>query len=425
MNAFDKIIGYESIKAELIQFCDMIKNKSVYEKLGAKLPKGILIHGEPGLGKTLMAKCFMEESGLKSYRIRKTKGTNDFVKEITDIFAEAKAHTPSVILLDDLDKFANEDDSHKDAEEYVAVQAGVDELEDAEVIIVATANDVEKLPDSLQRLGRFDRKIEVKIPAEKDSADIIKHYLNNKALADDVNFDDITKMIRYSSCAELETIMNEAAINAAYARRENISMKDILKAVLRVEYNSPDLHTKMDDEDIRKNSLHEAGHIVICEVLCPGSVGLASIRKNGRDDTEGFIRRCKDLTRRPQEILVSLGGKAAVELYYSEACASGCHSDIRKAFKYIRSGLLENGTYGLGGTDVSMWGIKMSENMNSRSEAIVHAELERFMFKAKDILIKNRGFLEKIAAALAEQETLLHSDIQRIRDEVNIVDVFL
>ncbi len=425
MNAFDKIIGYESIKNELLQLCDMIQNKSAYEKLGAKLPKGILLHGEPGLGKTLMAKCFIAESGLESYMIRRNKGTNDFVKEITNIFGEAKAHAPSIVFLDDLDKFANEDDRHKDAEEYVAVQAGIDELDDAEVIVVATVNEIKKLPSSLQRSGRFDRKIEVMLPAEKDSGDIIKHYLNNKELADDVNFDDITRMIRYSSCAELETIMNEAAINAAYAKRENISMKDILNAVLRMEYNSPDSYTKATDEDIQKSSLHEAGHVVVCEVLSPGSVGLASIRKSGRDNTGGFMRRCKNLTRRPQEILVSLGGKAAVELYYSEACASGCYSDIRKAFKQVRAGLLESGTYGLGGIDVSMWGIEMSENMNSRSEAIVHAELERFMFKAKDILIKNRDFLEKVADALAEKETLLYSDIQEIRDKVNVVEVAL
>lgn len=425
MNAFDGIIGYESIKTELMQLCDMIQNRAAYEKLGAKLPKGILLHGDPGLGKTLMAKSFITESGLESYMIRRTKGTNDFVKEIANVFERAKAHAPSIVFLDDLDKFANEDDRHKDAEEYVAVQAGIDAIDSAEVVVIATANEIDKLPSSLHRPGRFDRKIEVKLPAEKDTGDIIKHYLNNKELSDDVNFDDITKMIRYSSCAELETLMNEAAINAGYAKRESISMKDIINAVLRMEYSSPDSYTKATDEDIKKSALHEAGHIVICEVLCPGSVGLASIRKSGRDNAAGFMRKCKNLTRRPQEILVSLGGKAAVELYYSEACASGCYSDIRKAFRQIRTGLLESGTYGLEGIDVSMWNIEMSENMNSRNEAVVHAELERYMFKAKDILIKNRDFLEKTAETLAEKENLLYSDIQEIKSNVSVVNIAL
>ena len=222
MSALDKVIGYEAIKNELLQICDMIHNREIYEELGARLPQGILLYGEPGLGKTLMAKSFIEESGLKAYIVRRNKGDDDFIGEITDTFHRAKENTPCVIFLDDMDKFANEDSDHRDAEEYVAVQSGIDEVKNCDVFVLATANEMRKLPGSLVRSGRFDRKIEVKCPTDKDANKIIAHYLSDKKVSKNVNMEDLSKMISYSSCAELETILNEAAISAAYKRKTDI-----------------------------------------------------------------------------------------------------------------------------------------------------------------------------------------------------------
>lgn len=424
MSAFDKVIGYETIKNELLQICDMIHNRKIYEDLGAKLPQGILLYGDPGLGKTLMAKSFIEDSGLKAFVIRRNKGNDDFIGHITDTFAKAKANAPSMVFLDDMDKFANEDSNHRDAEEYVAVQSGIDEVKSCDVFVLATVNEIWKLPKSLVRSGRFDRKIEVQCPTDHDADAIISHYLSDKKVADSVNMEDLSKMISYCSCAELETILNEAAISAAHQRKSSIEMDDLVKAVLRMQYDSPDNYAKTSDEDMRKTALHEAGHLVVCEVLEPGSVGLASLRSTGRNSTNGFIHRCVELPRRPYYILVSLAGKAAVELYYSESCASGCQEDIKRAFTMIRDGHSENGTHGFGMIDVATERFSStSENMNSRSEAVTHAELERYMFKARDILLKNRAFLEKAADALIEKETLLYSDIQRIKSSVEITEV--
>ena len=110
MNAFDRIIGYDTIKTELFQICDMIRNRKIYEDLGAKLPQGVLLYGAPGLGKTLMAKCFIEESGLKTFTLRRNTGGDEFVSVITDTFSEAKKNAPCIVFLDDLDKFASEKD---------------------------------------------------------------------------------------------------------------------------------------------------------------------------------------------------------------------------------------------------------------------------------------------------------------------------
>ena len=424
MKAFEKVIGYESIKNELMQICDMLHNKDIYEGLGAKLPQGILLYGDPGLGKTLMAKCFIEASGLKTYTIRRNKGNDDFIGEITQAFTEAKENAPAIVFLDDMDKFANEDNNHRDAEEYVAVQSGIDEVKDCYVFVLATANDIHKLPRSLVRSGRFDRKIEVQCPTEIDATAIIEHYLSSKKVSATVNMEDLSKMISYSSCAELETILNEAAINAAYQRKDCIEMDDLVKSVLRMQYEAPDNYTKASAEDLKKTALHEAGHLVVCEVLEPNSVGLASLRSTGRDSTGGFIHLCKELKKRPYHILVSLAGKAAVELYYSDTVASGCHEDIYRAYDLIRDGLSINGTHGFGMIDVSNHSFReASESMNSRNEAVTQAELERYMIKTKDILLKNRAFLEAAAKALMEKETLLYSDISELQRNVEIVEV--
>ncbi len=423
-NAFDKIIGYEEIKEELLQICDMIKNRERYEALGAKLPHGVMLYGDPGLGKSLMAKCFIAESGLKSYTIRRNKGNNDFISEISDTFKKAKENAPAVIFLDDLDKFANEDDDHCDAEEYVAVQAGIDDIDGSDVFVIATVNESYKLPQSLKRPGRFDRKINVQSPTESDAVKIIAYYLKNKRIAENVNMTDLTKMISYSSCAELETMLNEAAINAGYLRKDKIEMEDLIRSVLRMQYDSPDNFTKKSQEDLKRTALHEAGHLVASEVLLAESVGLASLRSTGRDSTGGFIHRCKDLPRRPYHIIVSLAGKAAVELYYSDAVASGCYRDIQRAFNMIREAISENATHGFGMIDVATRRFSnTSESMNSRNEAVTQAELERYMVITKNLLLKNRDFLEKTAAALEKQETLLFSDIQKIKSTTSVTPV--
>jgi len=422
MNAFDKIIGYRPIKEELLQICDMIRNSDVYKELGAKLPQGVLLYGDPGLGKTLMAKCFIEECGLKTFTLRKNKGGDGFVENITETFAAARENAPSIVFLDDMDKFANEDDNHCNADEYVAVQAGIDDVKGSGVFVLATVNEIRKLPRSLWRSGRFDRSIEVNKPSDKDAREIIEYYLASKKVSQNINLDDLAAMISYSSCAELETILNEAAVRAGYARRESIDMEDLVESVLRKQYDVPDNYMKVSNEEMKKTALHEAGHLTVCEALMEGSVGLASLRSSGRSAGSGFIHRCKDFERRPFHILVSLAGKAAVELYYADTVPSGCMTDLHNSMEMIRDGISTNATLGMGLIDVETRSSPtMSDSLNSRSEAVVHAELERYMLMTKGILLKNRAFLEAAAAELEKKETLLRSDIRAIRERVGVI----
>ena len=174
MNAFDRVIGYEGLKKELMQVSDGLKNTEVYEKLGVKPPRGLMLYGDPGVGKSLMAFCLIEASGRKAFVCRKDRPDGEFVNHITETFRAAKEAAPSIVFLDDMDKFANNDSNHKDSEEYVTVQSCIDTFRHAEVFVLATANDVEDLPDSLIRPGRFDRVIEVEAPAGKDAVEIVQ-----------------------------------------------------------------------------------------------------------------------------------------------------------------------------------------------------------------------------------------------------------
>ena len=455
MNAFDKVIGYNDIKEELMQICDMFKYRERYEALGAKMPRGVLMYGKPGVGKTLMANSFIEESGLPCFTVRRKDASPDFAKEIVAAFDKARENAPAIVFLDDMDKFSNEDDKHRDAEEYVAVQSCIDESASFEVFVLATVNDIRKLPPSLKRAGRFDREIHFPAPKRSDAGKIVRHYLAGKKLSADVDFDDLVKMMSYSSCSELETIINDAAVRAAYAQKESIEMNDLVASVLSMQYsigagwNSPGRSRGSDEDDCddddsddgyeddgdetvgneddervtarekRETAIHEAGHLVASEVIKKGSVGLATIKSDGREKG-GLIYNCIRFKKRRELILIALAGKAAAELYFSETCANGCGSDIEKAVDLIRDGVTSSGTHGFLGIEVSLAFRDYSEAYKVMVDSIVKAELERNMFKVRDILLKNREFLEKVTEALLEKEVLLASDIKAIRNSVTI-----
>ena len=217
MSAFDKVIGYEKEKEELIQLCDMAKHAEKYAALGVSLPRGVLLHGVPGVGKTLMATALIEEMGeeRKRYILRKVKANDEFVEHISKTFQDAKEHAPSVIFLDDLDKFASDSDS-RNPEELIAVQSGIDDVKGADVFVIATANELCELPRSLRRPGRFDRILEICPPNRREAVAIVRHYLEDKKIAADVNAESVARLMDGNSCAALESVLNEAGIYAGF-----------------------------------------------------------------------------------------------------------------------------------------------------------------------------------------------------------------
>lgn len=392
--------------------------------MGAILPKGILIYGVPGTGKTMLANAFIEECGIASIVLRKTKTSSETLEDIYNAFKKAKALKECIILIDDIDKFSESSSEDCDDEAFVAIQSGIDSVKDENVLVIATANEYRKLPNSLRRSGRFDRKIRLNAPSKEDSRKIMEFYMKDKSVDKNLNYDDLACMFNYNSCAELQTILNESAIYAASQKKECMDINDIVRAYLRDSYQSPDKTVRSSSWQIETTALHEAGHATVAEAIKEGSVGFISLSVSGRDFTGGFTHISENFTRRSENVLIALGGKAAVELFYEGKCASGCQSDLSKAAFYIRQGVENNATHGLGFYD--LFDEELSQKPQShleKTEAIVQAQLERYMFQVRDILFKNKDFLMKLSEELKKKEYLLHSDIKRIRETTKLQSV--
>lgn len=421
MSEFEKIIGYTSIKVELQRICDIIKNPDKYRKLGVKYPKGIILYGDPGVGKTLISKCFMRECGVKCFIVRKDKPDGDFVNYIKQSFDEARKNQPSIVLLDDLDKFANEDIQHKDAAEYVAVQSCIDDSKDDKVFVLATVNNLLKIPDSLTRAGRFDNKICIKRPVGKDAEEIIRYYLGQKEYVKDIDAEEIHRILDGCSCAELEMIINNAGMYAGVENKDKIEMQDIIKACLRHLFNAPNTYREINARNNEQTAYHEVGHAVVAEILEPNSVSLISIDEHD-GSIEGLVScyRPNDISESINtnriDITRALAGRAQVELKYG-VLDMGCGSDIdhadilafRLVERYALNGFCNYGiTYGMPSTT--------KERMKLSSAF----ELDRCYMEAKRILANNIEFVENLVKALLKKKTLRHCDIQEIKARSNI-----
>lgn len=427
MEELEKIIGYESIKAELIKIKDVLKNSEDYASFGIKPPIGVLLHGKPGVGKTLMAKALAKESGRKVFLCRKDKPASSFINEIKKTFNEAKKAAPSIVFLDDMDKFANADERYPDAEEYVTVQSCIDGIKNKDVFVIATANRINCLPQSLRRAGRFDRVIKVDTPNNRDAKKIIEHYLNKKKMIGDVDLDLITKLMRGKSCATLEAVINEAGIYAVYERSDKIMTEHILRACLHIIYKisadilGPDriaFDISDTSSDVSKIVYHEAGHATVAEILNPGSVTLVSAYS--RDGEQGGFTQCSEPNNaalyetHSNNIYNSLAGKAAIE-YKFGISDIGANNDIYEAYSNIRDNI----------TDDCLMGLQLyanrydSEFAKQTQESVAKAELERYYLKTKKIIIDNKELFENIAKELAAKGVLTSNDIERIKQNYN------
>ena len=414
MMEFKEIIGYEDIKTELRMICDIISNPEKYEKLGVSQPKGLLLHGEPGVGKTSMAKCFVKATGRKVFTCRKKKPDGEFVKEITEIFEKAKENIPSIVFLDDMDKYANEDETHKNAEEFVTLQTCIDDVREMDIFVIATANELNDVPDSLMRAGRFDKIIEINNPQGEDAAKIVAYYLSQKSFVSDIDATEIADILNGESCAQLETVVNEAGIYAGFADKEKIDMQDILKACLRVLYDAPE-KTDLLEDDIEKIAYHEAGHALISEILTSGSVTLVTVRGNhghvggftAQKNPKGYWYSKKKMEDR---VIAILGGKAATEIVFGDVDV-GAGNDLRRAYNVVAR-FADN--YCSNSFDRWIPERNVSNDLLVRKEMQVSTEMERFYGEAKKILVENRELLNKVAETLINEKTITGSKLRKM-----------
>ena len=413
-HAFDTIVGYEDIKLELMRILDQLRDPEKYAALGVTEPHGLLLHGDPGVGKSTFANCFLDACGRKVYVCRKDKPNGDFVKEIARIFDEAAENAPAVILLDDMDKFSNEDENRRDAEEFVTVQACIDKVKDKQVFVVATANNTHKLPDSLTRAGRFDCVLRVECPESKDAQAIVAHYLAKKPFVAELDVKRIGRLLDGRSCAQLEAVVNQAGVYAAFDGRPQIEMKDMIKAILRVVFEAPE-KSDADERSLPMIACHEAGHALVAELLEPDSVDLVTVLSH-RSRISGVTALYRDETYfnskqlMENRVMCLLAGKAATEICYGFV-DTGTNSDLHRAFDVVHRFVDDYCSHGF---DKFVFDRQSSNELLERRDTRVATELEGYYARVRQMLVENRGKLEKLTARLLEEKTLMGDQVQEI-----------
>ena len=422
MSAFDKVIGYEKEKEELIQLCDMAKNPEKYAALGVKLPRGVLLHGVPGVGKTLMATALVEEMGRVCYTCRKDKANETFIDTVRNIFEEAKAHAPSVIFPDALDKFAADSDS-RNPEEFIAVQSGIDEVKGTDVFVVATANEIRELPRSLCRAGRFDRVLEICPPNRKEATEIVRHYLSDKKVSAEVTAESVARLMDGNSCAALESVLNEAGIYAGFDNKSEIGREHIVRAVLRDIFDADESVNEMSTAVKEEIAYHEAGHAVAALAYDSESVGLISVRPS-KSDAHGVVQIFKgenyfgSYDRMRERVVALLAGRAAVELKFGRLDV-GASDDIDRASAIVQRFIVD---YAASGFALYYFDNRARIKSDIQQDSITaerSAMLSRFYEEAKSILRENWTFVEKLAEALVERDTLIFEEIAELRKDLS------
>ena len=419
---FNDIIGYEKEKKALERIIDVLNNQGKYKKLGSTIPHGLLLYGPPGLGKTTFSKEVLDKvENRKAFIVRKTKSNGDFVKYVDKIFNEAKKNQPAILLLDDLDKFAENDEDKSNNEEFVVVQSLIDNIKNDDIFVIATANNKNNLPNSLLRSGRFDIKMKIDYPKEKDAFEIFKYYLSNKKVDRTVNIKNISYILGASSCADLEKVCNQAGIYAGFNNKDSIGMDELLRAALELSYDTNIENDGDEDKYALSTAYHEAGHAVVGEFLEPGSVSFITIAKSD-STTKGFTKfhnndyYWEDIDFMKNRLISLLAGKAATEIIYNK-CDVGCCSDLDRAYS-LADRFVDN--YCM--LDFNSY----FRNLNEQSEKVKEAKdnnINKLIYdyynKAKEILIANKKKLDSLAKELCDKKILFQDDIDIILNQID------
>ena len=417
---FRGIVGYENLKNELVQICDVMKNRALYDRLGARIPRGLFLYGAPGVGKTTMAEAVARASGRPVIRLRRNAAGDRFIEEIKDAFRTAKEQAPSVLLMDDMDKFADVCDSYGTAAEYAVIQTCIDEMEDADVFLIATANTMGAIPESLIRQGRFDRRRMVSYPGLSDAGQILKKNLSdNVKLSDGLDMKTLAVMTSGESCAFIETMANEAAVMAGFERSEEISMTHFINAWRRCRGDL--ISQDLSPEERLRTAYYQAGRTVITALMAPQALTFtyAGLRY-GADDTAYFsslqLSGGDDSLR--FSVMSALAGRAAEELHYGDF-DDQCTRDVRDAYETIIDMIADGHEDYLEVVQVGLRDVS-SEMAAERISDHADAEIEEYYRKTLQLLRENEAFLDRVAEAMMENEYLFAKDILKIQKNASV-----
>ncbi len=443
---FSDVAGNEAAKQDLSEVVDFLKNPKKYEKLGAKIPRGVLLAGDPGTGKTLMARAVAGEANVPFFSISGSEFAEMFVgvgaSRVRDLFGKAKKNAPSIIFIDEIDAVAHKRDARggagrEDEQTLNQILVEMDGFEnDSGVIVIAATNRVDMLDKALLRPGRFDRHVNVTLPERKDRVDILNVHFKNKPVEDDVNIDALAAKTAGSSGADLANIANEAAITAARLGHDKISNKDITEAFERVAIGPERKSKVMNDEERKITAYHEAGHAVVGHVL-PDSDPVHKVTIIPRGRTGGVTwflppedRSYKNIYELKDVLARAMGGRVAERIILGEdGITTGASSDLQHVAELSREMVTEEGMgkklrdQVFNSNEVNFFGDR-AKAYSEKTGELIDAEIEALNREANTraelVLKANRKALDELAKALLEKETLEGDEVDKILKDTKL-----
>ena len=443
---FKDVAGLEEEKQDLEEIVDFLKDPGKYTKAGARIPKGVILVGPPGTGKTLIAKAVAGEAGVPFFSISGSDFVEMFVgvgaSRVRDLFDNAKKNSPCIIFIDEIDAVARRrgaglggghDEREQTLNQLLVEMDGFGVNEG--IIVIAATNRVDILDPAILRPGRFDRKVAVGLPDVRGREAILKVHAANKHLGDDVNLQQIAQTTAGFSGADLENLLNEAAIDSAKCDRGFIVQKDIQDAFVKVGIGTEKKSKVISEKDRRITAYHEAGHAILFHVLpdvgpvysvsiIPTGMGAAGYTMPLPEKDELFNTRGQML----QMITVSLGGRVAEETIFDDI-TGGASQDIKNATEIARDMVTKYGMsekLGMVSYDESAGEVfigrdfertrNYSENVATKIDDEVADIIRGCYAKARDIIGQNREILEKCAALLLEKEKIGRSEFEALFD---------
>ncbi len=438
---FDDVAGNESAKQDLAEIVDFLKNPERYEKLGAKIPRGVLLAGAPGTGKTLMARAVAGEANVPFFSISGSEFAEMFVgvgaSRVRDLFQKAKKNAPSIIFIDEIDAVAHKRDARggagrEDEQTLNQILVEMDGFDnESGVIVMAATNRVDMLDKALLRPGRFDRHVNVTLPERKDRLDILKVHFKNKPAEDDVDLDAIAKKTAGSSGADLSNIANEAAITAARLKHKKITNADLTEAFERVAIGPERKSKVMNDLEKKITAYHEAGHAIVGHVL-PDSDPVHKVTIIPRGQTGGVTwflppedRSYKNIYELKDVLARAMGGRIAEKIVFGQdAVTTGASSDLKHVAELAKEMIVEEG---LGtktrnqvfpGENAGYYTITTGKPYSEKTAELIDQEIKAFSeeaaMRAEAVLKANRAVLDRLATALLEHETLEEKDLPEL-----------
>ena len=438
---FKDVAGNEAAKQDLVEIVDFLKSPKKYEKLGAKIPRGVLLAGDPGTGKTLMARAVAGEANVPFFSISGSEFAEMFVgvgaSRVRDLFSKAKKNAPSIIFIDEIDAVAHKRDARggagrEDEQTLNQILVEMDGFDsDSGVIVMAATNRVDMLDKALLRPGRFDRHVNVTLPERKDRLEILKVHFKGKPVEANVDLEAMAKKTVGSSGADLANIANEAAITAAREGHKAISNADVVEAFERVAIG-PERKSKVMTEKERKiTAYHEAGHAIVGHVL-PDSDPVHKVTIIPRGQTGGVTwflppedRSYKNIYELKDILARAMGGRIAEKLIFgTDAITTGASSDLKNVAELSKSMIVEEGmgsnTRNLvfPGEDAGYYTITTGKPYSEKTAELIDVEIKKLTdeaaMRAEVVLKANRKVLDALAEELLKHETLEEGELEPI-----------